>query len=148
MILLIDLTYCQSPFCKYPWGDFALQGEKHCDKRTDYLKSRDTHSRVHDLTVANISWTMHACYAVAEVCSTFFAQEWSENVEFHNMVCFFMLFWFRIFSCGGGWYRQQSSHAALLDKYWTKIHLDNMSKGELKEVWCVLLYCNVNNCFS
>ncbi|NWH71168.1 MDN1 protein, partial [Piaya cayana] len=40
----------------------------------------------------------------------------------------------RIFSCGGGWYRQQSSHAALLDKYWTKIHLDNMSKGELKEV--------------
>ncbi|KAM4681124.1 midasin isoform 2-T2 [Amazona ochrocephala] len=40
----------------------------------------------------------------------------------------------RIFSCGGGWYRQQSSHAALLDKYWMKIHLDNMSKGELKEV--------------
>ncbi|NWZ60294.1 MDN1 protein, partial [Haliaeetus albicilla] len=40
----------------------------------------------------------------------------------------------RLFSCGGGWYRQQSSHAALLDKYWTKIHLDNMSKGELKEV--------------
>ncbi|KAM6280529.1 midasin isoform 1-T1 [Porphyrio hochstetteri] len=40
----------------------------------------------------------------------------------------------RIFSCGGGWYRQQNSHAALLDKYWTKIHLDNMSKGELKEV--------------
>ncbi|KFV78000.1 Midasin, partial [Struthio camelus australis] len=40
----------------------------------------------------------------------------------------------RIFSCGGGWYRQQSSHAALLDKYWTKIHMDNMSKAELKEV--------------
>ncbi|NXJ78761.1 MDN1 protein, partial [Trogon melanurus] len=40
----------------------------------------------------------------------------------------------RIFSCGGGWYRQQGSHAVLLDKYWTKIHLDNMSKGELKEV--------------
>ncbi|KAM8810105.1 midasin [Eudromia elegans] len=40
----------------------------------------------------------------------------------------------RIFSCGGGWYRQQNSHAALLDKYWTKIHLDNMSKAELKEV--------------
>uniref|UniRef100_A0A663DUU3 Midasin n=1 Tax=Aquila chrysaetos chrysaetos TaxID=223781 RepID=A0A663DUU3_AQUCH len=40
----------------------------------------------------------------------------------------------RLFSCGGGWYRQQSSHAALLDKYWTKIHLDNMNKGELKEV--------------
>ncbi|NXI53175.1 MDN1 protein, partial [Chloroceryle aenea] len=40
----------------------------------------------------------------------------------------------RIFTCGGGWYRPQSSHASLLDKYWTKIHLDNMSKGELKEV--------------
>ncbi|XP_066850638.1 midasin isoform X2 [Anser cygnoides] len=40
----------------------------------------------------------------------------------------------RVFSCGGGWYRQQSSHASLLDKYWTKIHLDNMSKVELKEV--------------
>uniref|UniRef100_A0A8C3BNE5 Midasin n=1 Tax=Cairina moschata TaxID=8855 RepID=A0A8C3BNE5_CAIMO len=40
----------------------------------------------------------------------------------------------RVFSCGGGWYRQQSSHASLLDKYWTKIHLDNMSKAELKEV--------------
>uniref|UniRef100_A0A8C2SW72 Midasin n=1 Tax=Coturnix japonica TaxID=93934 RepID=A0A8C2SW72_COTJA len=40
----------------------------------------------------------------------------------------------RVFSCGGGWYRQQSSHAALLDKYWTKIHMDNMSKIELKEI--------------
>ncbi|NXU56757.1 MDN1 protein, partial [Turnix velox] len=40
----------------------------------------------------------------------------------------------RIFSCGGGWYRQQSSHAALLDKYWTKIRLDNMNKEELKEI--------------
>ncbi|NXN90988.1 MDN1 protein, partial [Rhinopomastus cyanomelas] len=40
----------------------------------------------------------------------------------------------RTFSCGGGWYRQQSSHASLLDKYWTKVHLDNMSKEELKEV--------------
>ncbi|XP_048793738.1 midasin isoform X1 [Lagopus muta] len=40
----------------------------------------------------------------------------------------------RVFSCGGGWYRQQSSHAALLDKYWTKIHMDNMNKIELKEI--------------
>ncbi|NXY90027.1 MDN1 protein, partial [Alcedo cyanopectus] len=40
----------------------------------------------------------------------------------------------RIFPCGGGWYRQQSSHATLLDKYWTKIHLDYMNKGEIKEV--------------
>ncbi|XP_067386141.1 midasin isoform X2 [Emydura macquarii macquarii] len=40
----------------------------------------------------------------------------------------------RVFSCGDGWYRQQNSHATLLDKYWTKIRVDNMSKAELKEV--------------
>ncbi|XP_063773055.1 midasin [Pseudophryne corroboree] len=34
----------------------------------------------------------------------------------------------------GAWYRPQNSHATLLDKYWTKIHLDNMSRSELKEV--------------
>uniref|UniRef100_A0A8C8S1Z5 Midasin n=1 Tax=Pelusios castaneus TaxID=367368 RepID=A0A8C8S1Z5_9SAUR len=40
----------------------------------------------------------------------------------------------RVFSCGGGWYRHQNSHATLLDKYWTKIQVDNMSKAELKEI--------------
>ncbi|XP_074846986.1 midasin isoform X2 [Carettochelys insculpta] len=40
----------------------------------------------------------------------------------------------RVFSCGGGWYRQQNSHATLLDKYWTKIRVDNLTKVELKEV--------------
>uniref|UniRef100_A0A670YNZ0 Midasin n=1 Tax=Pseudonaja textilis TaxID=8673 RepID=A0A670YNZ0_PSETE len=40
----------------------------------------------------------------------------------------------RVFSYGGGWYRQQNSHAALLDKYWTKIMLDNLPKAELKEI--------------
>ncbi|XP_042318311.1 midasin isoform X2 [Sceloporus undulatus] len=40
----------------------------------------------------------------------------------------------RVFSYGGGWYIQQNSHAALLDKYWTKIQLDNMPKVELKEI--------------
>ncbi|XP_028903180.1 midasin isoform X2 [Ornithorhynchus anatinus] len=40
----------------------------------------------------------------------------------------------RLVGCGGGWYRQQNSHATLLDKYWTKIRLDNMDKAELKEV--------------
>ncbi|XP_048350337.1 midasin isoform X2 [Sphaerodactylus townsendi] len=40
----------------------------------------------------------------------------------------------RVFSCSSGWYRQQNSHAALLDKYWTKIRLDNMPKAELKEI--------------
>lgn len=37
-------------------------------------------------------------------------------------------------SSSGSWYRPQSSHASLLDKYWTKIHLANMSRSELKEV--------------
>ncbi|XP_072854872.2 midasin isoform X1 [Pogona vitticeps] len=40
----------------------------------------------------------------------------------------------RVFSYGGGWYKQQNSHAALLDKYWTKIRVDNMPKAELKEI--------------
>ncbi|XDB53754.1 hypothetical protein ABFV05_007370 [Capra hircus] len=40
----------------------------------------------------------------------------------------------RLLSCGGNWYRPLNSHAALLDKYWTKIHLDNMDKAELNEV--------------
>ncbi|KAM4043140.1 midasin isoform 2-T2 [Anomaloglossus baeobatrachus] len=37
-------------------------------------------------------------------------------------------------SSSGSCYRPQSSHASLLDKYWTKIHLDNMNRNELKEV--------------
>ncbi|CAJ0966010.1 unnamed protein product, partial [Ranitomeya imitator] len=37
-------------------------------------------------------------------------------------------------SSSGSWYRPQNSHASLLDKYWTKIHLDNMNRSELKEV--------------
>ncbi|XFF81051.1 hypothetical protein AB1E18_007270 [Capra hircus] len=40
----------------------------------------------------------------------------------------------RLLSCGGNWYRPLNSHATLLDKYWTKIHLDNMDKAELNEV--------------
>ncbi|XP_035880357.1 midasin isoform X5 [Phyllostomus discolor] len=40
----------------------------------------------------------------------------------------------RLLSCGGNWYRPLNSHATLLDKYWTKIHLDNMDKTELSEV--------------
>ncbi|XP_066547692.1 midasin isoform X2 [Amia ocellicauda] len=40
----------------------------------------------------------------------------------------------RLFSSGGGWYRPQNTHAALLDKHWTKIQLGNMSREELKEV--------------
>ncbi|XP_040203696.1 LOW QUALITY PROTEIN: midasin [Rana temporaria] len=37
-------------------------------------------------------------------------------------------------SSSGAWYRPPNSHALLLDKYWTKIQLDNMSRSELKEV--------------
>ncbi|KAM6185923.1 midasin [Rhynchocyon petersi] len=40
----------------------------------------------------------------------------------------------RLLSCGGNWYRPLNSHATLLDKYWTKIHLNNMHKTELNEV--------------
>ncbi|KAM5256760.1 midasin [Ctenodactylus gundi] len=40
----------------------------------------------------------------------------------------------RLLSCGGNWYRPLNSHATLLDKYWTKIHLDNLDKKELTEV--------------
>ncbi|XP_073934254.1 midasin isoform X1 [Castor canadensis] len=40
----------------------------------------------------------------------------------------------RLLSCGGNWYRPLNSHATLLDKYWTKIHLDNLNKEELNEV--------------
>ncbi|XP_062980947.1 midasin [Elgaria multicarinata webbii] len=40
----------------------------------------------------------------------------------------------RVFGYGGGWYRQQNSHAALLDKYWMKVRLDNMPKAELREI--------------
>ncbi|XP_068087248.1 midasin [Hyperolius riggenbachi] len=37
-------------------------------------------------------------------------------------------------SSSGAWYRPQNSHASLLDKLWTKIQVDNMSRSELKEV--------------
>ncbi|XP_030054953.1 midasin [Microcaecilia unicolor] len=40
----------------------------------------------------------------------------------------------RLLSSSTGWYRQQNAYATLLDKYWVKIQLDNMTKAELKEV--------------
>ncbi|XP_048209797.1 midasin isoform X2 [Perognathus longimembris pacificus] len=40
----------------------------------------------------------------------------------------------RLLSSGGNWYQPLNSHATLLDKYWTKIHLDNMDKKELNEI--------------
>uniref|UniRef100_A0A8C1Z8M3 Midasin n=1 Tax=Cyprinus carpio TaxID=7962 RepID=A0A8C1Z8M3_CYPCA len=35
---------------------------------------------------------------------------------------------------GGAWHRPQSSRAALLDKYWSKLQIGNMSREELKHV--------------
>ncbi|CAH6790218.1 midasin [Phodopus roborovskii] len=40
----------------------------------------------------------------------------------------------RLLSYGGSWYRPLNSHATMLDKYWTKIHLDNLDKNDLNEV--------------
>uniref|UniRef100_A0A671LK54 Midasin n=1 Tax=Sinocyclocheilus anshuiensis TaxID=1608454 RepID=A0A671LK54_9TELE len=40
----------------------------------------------------------------------------------------------RTFYSGGAWHRPQSSHAALLDKYWSKLQIGNMSREELKQV--------------
>uniref|UniRef100_A0A8C6R246 Midasin n=1 Tax=Nannospalax galili TaxID=1026970 RepID=A0A8C6R246_NANGA len=40
----------------------------------------------------------------------------------------------RLLSCGGNWCRPINTHANLLDKYWTKIHLAHLDKKELNEV--------------
>ncbi|XP_016311670.1 midasin-like [Sinocyclocheilus anshuiensis] len=40
----------------------------------------------------------------------------------------------RTFYSGGAWHRPQGSHAALLDKYWSKLQIGNMSREELKQV--------------
>ncbi|KAJ8270795.1 hypothetical protein GJAV_G00119370 [Gymnothorax javanicus] len=40
----------------------------------------------------------------------------------------------RLFSSGGSWYRLQNTHANLLDKYWTKLQMGNMTREELKQV--------------
>ncbi|XP_065113160.1 midasin [Paramisgurnus dabryanus] len=40
----------------------------------------------------------------------------------------------RTFFSGGAWHRPQSTHAALLDKYWCKLQIGNMTRDELKQV--------------
>nr|XP_046228345.1 midasin isoform X2 [Scatophagus argus] len=40
----------------------------------------------------------------------------------------------RMFYSGGSWHKPQNSHAALLDKYWTKLQMGNMTREELKKV--------------
>lgn len=39
----------------------------------------------------------------------------------------------RMFYSSGVWHRPQSTHAALLDKYWTKLQIGNMSREELRQ---------------
>lgn len=38
-----------------------------------------------------------------------------------------------MFFSGGSWHRPASTHAALLDKYWTKLQIGNMPREELKQ---------------
>ncbi|KAM4713456.1 midasin isoform 2-T2 [Anableps anableps] len=40
----------------------------------------------------------------------------------------------RMYYSGGNWHKAQNSHAALLDKYWTKLQMGNMTQAELKNV--------------
>ncbi|XP_003200751.2 midasin [Danio rerio] len=40
----------------------------------------------------------------------------------------------RTFYSGGAWHRPQNTHAALLDKYWSKLQISNMSREELTQV--------------
>ncbi|XP_034060418.1 LOW QUALITY PROTEIN: midasin [Gymnodraco acuticeps] len=40
----------------------------------------------------------------------------------------------RMYYSGGSWHKPQNSHAALLDKYWTKLQMGNMPREELKKV--------------
>ncbi|MED6248455.1 AAA ATPase midasin, partial [Ataeniobius toweri] len=40
----------------------------------------------------------------------------------------------RMYCSGGNWHKPQNSHAALLDKYWTKLQMGNMTQVEMKKV--------------
>ncbi|KAK2856665.1 hypothetical protein Q5P01_005400 [Channa striata] len=40
----------------------------------------------------------------------------------------------RLYFSGGSWHKPQNSHAVLLDKYWTKLQMGNMTREELKKV--------------
>ncbi|XP_028296182.1 midasin isoform X2 [Gouania willdenowi] len=40
----------------------------------------------------------------------------------------------RMYYSGGTWHKPQNSHAALLDKYWAKLQMFNMTREELKKV--------------
>ncbi|KAI3364212.1 hypothetical protein L3Q82_010816 [Scortum barcoo] len=40
----------------------------------------------------------------------------------------------RMYYSGGSWHKPQNSHAVLLDKYWTKLQINSMTREELKKV--------------
>ncbi|GAA6218580.1 midasin [Lates japonicus] len=40
----------------------------------------------------------------------------------------------RMYYSSGSWHKPQNSHATLLDKYWTKLQMGNMTREELKKV--------------
>ncbi|KAF3702507.1 Midasin Dynein-related AAA-ATPase MDN1 MIDAS-containing protein [Channa argus] len=40
----------------------------------------------------------------------------------------------RLYFSGGSWHKPQNSHAVMLDKYWTKLQMGNMTREELKKV--------------
>lgn len=42
--------------------------------------------------------------------------------------------YFRMYYSGGCWHKPQNSHAALLDKYWSKLQIGSMTREELKKV--------------
>lgn len=48
-----------------------------------------------------------------------------------------------MFYSGGAWHRPQSTHAALLDKYWNKLQIGNMTREELKQASVYIVRCNI-----
>ena len=56
-------------------------------------------------------------------------------MERHKSYWTRVCFWYcRTYYSGGSWHKPQNSHAALLDKYWTKLQIGNMTREELKKV--------------
>lgn len=48
-----------------------------------------------------------------------------------------------MFYSGGVWHRPQSTHAALLDKYWNKLQIGNMTREELKQAGISIVFYNI-----
>lgn len=53
----------------------------------------------------------------------------------HKSYWTWLCIWYcRTYYSGGSWHKPQNSHAALLDKYWTRLQIGNMTREELKKV--------------